>query len=46
LLKAYPDELMAAHDVSAVVNSAKDESPECIQPASDDDKPSGQLSLL
>jgi hypothetical protein len=37
---------MTAHDVSAVVNSAKYEGPECIQPVSDDDKPSGQLSLL
>jgi putative SOS response-associated peptidase YedK len=46
LLKPYPDELMAAYDVSAVVNSAKYEGPECIQPVSDDDKPSGQLSLL
>jgi putative SOS response-associated peptidase YedK len=45
-LKPYPDELMAAHDVSAVVNSPKYEGPECIQPASDDAKPSGQLSLL
>ncbi|HZA57086.1 MAG TPA: SOS response-associated peptidase [Candidatus Udaeobacter sp.] len=46
LLKRYPDELMAAHDVSAVVNSANYDGPECIQPASDDAKPSGQLSLL
>jgi hypothetical protein len=38
-LKPYPNELMAAHDVSAVVNSAKYEGPECIQTASDDDIP-------
>jgi putative SOS response-associated peptidase YedK len=47
LLKPYPDELMAAHDVSTVVNSANYDGPDCIQPASDDDiPPAGQLSLL
>ena len=45
-LKPYLDELMAAHDVSAVANSANYGGPECIQPVSDDDKPSGQLSRL
>jgi putative SOS response-associated peptidase YedK len=47
LLKPYPEELMDAHDVSPVVNSAKYDRPECIQPASDNDmaRP-GQLSLL
>jgi putative SOS response-associated peptidase YedK len=46
-LKPYPDELMDAHDVSAVVNSAKYDGPECIGPMADDEKPSGrQLSLL
>jgi putative SOS response-associated peptidase YedK len=47
LLKPYPEELMDAHDVSTVVNSAKYDGPECIQPVSDDEIPSGrQLSLL
>jgi putative SOS response-associated peptidase YedK len=47
LLKPLPDELMDAHDVSPVVNSAKYDGPECIQPVSDDDLPrTGQLSLL
>lgn len=47
LLKPYPDELMDAHDVSVIVNSAKYDGPECIQPMSDDEIPNGrQLSLL
>ena len=47
LLKSYPDELMDAHDVSAVVNSAKYDGPEYIRPVSDNDIPrTGQLSLL
>ena len=46
LLKPYPEELMDAHDVSPVVNSAKYDGPECIQPVSDDEIPRGQLSLL
>ena len=47
VLKPYPDELMDAHDVSAIVNSAKYEGPECIQPVSDDEIPrGGQLPLL
>jgi putative SOS response-associated peptidase YedK len=47
LLKPYPDELMDAHDVSTIVNSAKYDGPECIQPVSDDEIPrTGQLSLL
>ena len=46
-LKPYPDELMDAHDVSPIVNSAKYDGPECIQPVSDDEIPrTGQLSLL
>jgi len=46
-LKPYPDELIDAHDVSPVVNSAKYDGPECIQPVSNDEKPhAGQLSLL
>ncbi len=47
LLKPYPEELMDAHDVSTIVNSAKYDGPECIQPVSDDEIPrTGQLSLL
>ena len=47
LLKPYPEELMDAHDVSTIVNSAKYDGPECIQPAEEDDMPHGrQLSLL
>jgi putative SOS response-associated peptidase YedK len=47
LLKPYPEELMDAHDVSAIVNSAKYDGPQCIQPVSDDERPRGsQLSLL
>jgi putative SOS response-associated peptidase YedK len=46
-LKPLPAELMDAHDVSPVVNSAKYDGPECIQPVSHDEIPrSGQLSLL
>jgi putative SOS response-associated peptidase YedK len=32
LLKPLPEELMDAHDVSPIVNSAKYDGPECIQP--------------
>jgi putative SOS response-associated peptidase YedK len=47
LLKPLPDDLMDAHDVSLIVNSAKYDGSECIQPLSDDDiPPAGQLSLL
>ena len=47
LLKLYPDELMDAHDISNIVNSAKYDGPECIQPVSDNEMPrGGQLSLL
>ena len=47
LLKPYPEELMDAHDVSTIVNSAKYDGPECIQPVLDDEIPrGGQLSLL
>jgi putative SOS response-associated peptidase YedK len=45
-LKPYPDELMDAHDVSPIVNSAKYDGPEGIQPVADDEIPRGQLSLL
>ena len=38
---------MDAHDVSSIVNSAKYDGTECIQPVSEDDVPrGGQLSLL
>jgi putative SOS response-associated peptidase YedK len=47
LLKPLPADLMDAHDVSSIVNSAKYDGPECIQPVSHDEIPrSGQLSLL
>ncbi|HEY6363901.1 MAG TPA: SOS response-associated peptidase family protein [Candidatus Binatia bacterium] len=47
VLKPYPDELMDAHDVSPIVNSAKYDGPECIQPVSEDETHrGGQLSLL
>src|SRR5215468_1858907 len=47
LLQPYPEDLMDAHDVSPIVNSAKYDGPECIRPVSDEDVPSGrQLSLL
>jgi putative SOS response-associated peptidase YedK len=47
VLQPYPDELMDAHDVSPIVNSAKYDGRQCIQPVSDDEIPSGrQLSLL
>ena len=32
LLRPYPEELMDAHNVSPIVNSAKYDDPECIQP--------------
>ena len=47
LLKPLPTELMDAHDVSPIVNSAKYDGPECIHPVADDGIPrGGQLSLL
>lgn len=47
VLKPYPDNLVDAHDVSAIVNSAKYDGPECIQLVLDDEIPSAsQLSLL
>ena len=46
-LKPLPAELMDAHDVSPIVNSARYDGPECIRPISEDDMPrGGQLSLL
>jgi len=42
-----PEVLMDAYDVSQIVNSAKYDGPDCIQPVSDDEiPPHGQLSLL
>jgi putative SOS response-associated peptidase YedK len=47
LLKPLPADLMDAHDISPIVNSAKYDGPECIRPVSDDEMPRGrQLSLL
>ena len=47
LLKPYPEELMDAHDVSPIVNSATYDGPECIKVVADDEIPrTGQLSLL
>jgi putative SOS response-associated peptidase YedK len=47
LLKPYPEDLMDAHDVSTIVNSARYDGPECIRPVSEDEIPSGrQLCLL
>ena len=46
LLKPYPEELMDAHDVSPIVNSAKYDGPDCIEPVSEDIPRGGQLSLL
>jgi hypothetical protein len=47
VLKPLPAELMDAHDITPIVNSAKYDGPECIQPVSDDEIPrAGQLSLL
>ena len=47
LLKPLPAELMDAHDVSPIVNSAKYDGPECVKPVADDELPKGgQLSLL
>jgi putative SOS response-associated peptidase YedK len=42
LLKPLAAELMDAHDVSPIVNSAKYDGPECIQTVSDDEIPSGR----
>ena len=45
--QSLPEDLMDAHDVSAIVNSAKYDGPECIRPVADDEMPrSRQLSLL
>jgi putative SOS response-associated peptidase YedK len=46
LLKPLSAELMDAHDVSSIVNSAKYDGPECIRPVTDDGTSRGQLSLL
>ena len=45
--QSLPEDLMDAHDVSPVVNSAKYDGPKCIKLVSDDEIPRGkQLSLL
>ena len=46
LLKPYPAELMDAHDVSTVVNSARYDGPECIKPVLEEQPASSQLSLV
>src|SRR5262249_40696201 len=46
VLKPYSAELMDAHDVSPLVNSAKCDGPGCIEPVSDDQLPGSQLSLI
>jgi hypothetical protein len=47
ILQPEDEEQWHAHDVSPMVNSAKYDGPECIQPLSEEDVPrSGQLSLL
>jgi putative SOS response-associated peptidase YedK len=46
LLNPFPDELMDAHDVSAVVNSARYDGPECVEPVSGEELRGPQLSLL
>jgi putative SOS response-associated peptidase YedK len=46
LLRPYPVELMDAHDVSALVNSARYDGPECVQPVVDDQPSNVQLSLM
>jgi putative SOS response-associated peptidase YedK len=46
LLRPYPEELMDAHNVLPIVNSAKYDDPECIQPVLDETPRAGQLSLL
>ncbi|HXV84856.1 MAG TPA: hypothetical protein VEG60_33845 [Candidatus Binatia bacterium] len=45
LLKPYPEHLMDVHDVSTIVNSAKYDGPDCIQPVETNEQ-RGQLSLL
>ncbi|MEK6285041.1 MAG: SOS response-associated peptidase [Acidobacteriota bacterium] len=39
LLQPYPADEMAAHTVSSLVNSVKNDSPECIEPAPDTSEP-------
>jgi putative SOS response-associated peptidase YedK len=46
LLKPYPAELMDAHDVSTVVNSARYDGPECIKPVLEEQPARAQLSLV
>jgi putative SOS response-associated peptidase YedK len=46
VLKPYPSEQMDAHDVSTLVNKPENDTPECIQPFSDGESPTAQLSFL
>jgi putative SOS response-associated peptidase YedK len=46
LLKPYPDDLMDAQDVSTVVNSARYDGPECVEPVSEEQLRGSQLSLV
>ncbi len=45
-VEPYPAELMDAHDVSTVVNSARYDGPECIKPVLEEQPASSQLSLV
>ncbi len=46
LLKPYPAAKMAGYEVSSLVNDPRNDSRECIQPVSSDDKPHTQLSMI
>jgi putative SOS response-associated peptidase YedK len=46
VLRPWPAEYMAAHDVSTLVNAPENDSPECIKPLPAGYVPSGQLSLI
>ena len=45
--QSLPEDLMDAHDVSAIVNSAKYDGPKCVRPVADEERSNtGQLALL
>jgi len=46
MLRPYATELMDAHDVSMVVNSARYDGPECVRPVVDNQALDSQLSLV
>jgi putative SOS response-associated peptidase YedK len=46
LLKPFPAEKMAGYEVSSLVNDPRNDSRECIEPVSPDEKPHSQLSLI